>query len=460
HRTLKKALDPRGILNPGKVVDAEDMRANLRYGEQYETITLQTQLDFSADGGFARAVEMCNGAGVCRKADGVMCPSFQATREEEHSTRGRANALRAALSGHLPPSALTDKRMYDVLDLCLECKACKAECPSGVDMAKIKAEFLAQYYAQNGVPLRARLFANINALSRLAHPLAGLANFALGLAPVRWANEKVVGISRQRRLPRFASKTFRQIANPQSQIANPQSVVLFVDTFTDYNHPEIGVAALKLLTAAGFAVEIVPQQGCCGRPMISRGLLEQARERARANVAALAPFAKRGIPIVGLEPACLLTLRDEYLALLPGDAAAQALAQQAVMIEEFLAQEARAGDLSLAWKPEQRNVLVHGHCYQKALVGTGPLLAMLRLPGWDVAEIPSGCCGMAGSWGYEAEHYEISAAVGEDRLFPAVRGADSGTVIAAAGTSCRDQIGHFTERKAIHPVVLLAEALA
>ncbi len=466
---VKQAFDPHGILNPGKVVDAQDMRENLRFGEHYETVRLETQLDFSADGGFARAVEMCNGAGVCRKADGVMCPSYQATREEEHSTRGRANALRAALSGRLPSQALTEKRMYQVLDLCLECKACKAECPSGVDMAKIKAEFLAQYYARHGVPLRARFFANINTLSRLASPFSGLVNFALALPITRWLNEKFIGVARQRRLPRFAQQTFRRIASRQINrrvISNPQSsdtslnpVVLFVDTFTEYNHPEVGVAALQVLTAAGFDVEIVEQQGCCGRPLISKGLLAQARTQARKNIAALAHYAQRGIPIVGLEPACLLTLRDEYLSLHPNDSAAQAVAEQSVMIEEFLATHVENIDLKAAWKADRRKVLVHGHCYQKALVGTEPLLAMLRLPGWEVEEIESGCCGMAGSWGYEAEHYVVSRNVGEDRLFPAVRSAGAETYIAAAGTSCRDQISHFTDRQAVHPIVLLADAL-
>lgn len=466
-REVKQAFDPHGILNPGKIVDAPDMTEHLRYGPGYQTISLQTHLDFSRQGGFARAVEQCNGAGVCRKSaasDGVMCPSFQATREEEHSTRGRANALRAALSGVLPPAALTEERMFQVLDLCLECKACKAECPSGVDMAKIKYEFLAHYQARHGMTLRSRLLANLDRVARLAQPFAPLVNAALRARPVRELNERLLGIARERTLPAYASRTFHQMYRQQSaapaQREDAASVVLFVDTFTNYYYPEIGLAALKVLGAAGYDVAVVEGQGCCGRPMISKGRLEQAREYTRRNVEALAPYAGRGIPIVGLEPACLLTLRDEALDLLPGDPRAQTVAGHSLMIEEFLAGLSEQGRLRLRWKPEARQVLVHGHCYQKALVGSRPLLTMLRLPGWAVEEIPSGCCGMAGSWGYEAEHYQLSHRIGEDRLFPAVRAAAPDTLIAASGASCREQIGHFTQRNAQHPVVLLAQALA
>jgi FAD/FMN-containing dehydrogenase/Fe-S oxidoreductase len=463
-RQVKQTFDPNGILNPGKVVDAADMTDSLRYGATYRAIELQTHLDFSREGGFIRAVEQCNGAGVCRKSDGVMCPSFQATREEEHSTRGRANALRAALSGALPPAQLTSKRMHAVLDLCVECKACKAECPSAVDMAKIKYEFLAQYQAVHGVPLRSRFFANIHGLSRLAHRFAPLLNPALRLPLVRRLNQKVLGIAPERVLPPFAAQSFRawfERRQKGARLAGPspdRPVVLFVDTFTNFNHPEIGQAAVRLLEAAGHRV-VLADHGCCGRPMISKGLLSQARAAAQRNVATLAPFVEQAIPIVGLEPSCLLTLRDEYLDLLPDDPRARQVAGGAVMLEEFLAGQADRGELKLNWKPEPRRVLVHGHCYQKALVGTVPLLQMLRLPGWEVSEINSGCCGMAGSFGYEAEHYKVSQAMGEDRLFPAVRSAGADTLVAAAGMSCRHQIAHGAGRTPQHPVVLLAGAL-
>ncbi|MBI3359970.1 MAG: 4Fe-4S dicluster domain-containing protein, partial [Chloroflexi bacterium] len=481
-RELKRTFDPDYRLNPGKIVDAPPMTENLRYGAAYHTTPIATRLDFSDYGGFAQAVEMCNGAGVCRKtSEGVMCPSYVATREEEHSTRGRANALRAALSGHLPAEALTEHRMYKVMELCIECKGCKAECPSAVDMAKIKVEFLSQYYERHGTPLRARLFANIGGLSRMAYRLSPVINWLLAQPLVRAINERLFGIARQRTLPPFAAQPFEQwyaeyrkafcardtvrVANlpsPAGQGGGVRQVVLFHDTFNNYNHPETAIAATRLLDAAGFEVLLVPKK-CCGRPMISKGLLEDARANAAHNVAVLAPYAERRIPIVGLEPSCLLTLRDEYLDLLAGDPRAKIVAEQAFMLEEFLTGLAERGGLNVRWKPANgspRKILVHGHCYQKALVGTQPLVAMLRLPGWEVTEIPSGCCGMAGSFGYEAEHYDLSLKIGEDRLFPAVRAAGPEVTIAAAGMSCRHQIAHATGRAPRHPAELLAEALA
>ncbi len=478
-RDIKKIFDPGNILNPGKVIASQDLTQNLRYGPNYRTLSLPTHLDFTLEGGFAGAVEQCNGAGVCRKADGVMCPSFMATREEEHSTRGRANALRAALSGHLPPEQLTSERMRAVLDLCLECKACKAECPSGVDMAKIKYEFLAQNNDKQGAPVRSQLFANIESVSRLAQPVAALANFALSLPLTRWLNEKLLGISRHRALPAFASKTFRQLfrklevgdwklddaqsstSNLQLPASNLQSqVVLFDDTFTNYNHPAIGLAAVNVLAAAGYRSTLVPKV-CCGRPMISKGLLEQARQNAKHNVEALAPYAGRGLPIVGLEPSCLLTLRDEYLDLLPNDPRAKLVAQNSFLIEEFIA--ARANEFAPLFQspPEASNlqILFHAHCYQKSITGTDALRDMLRLTGAEVNEIPSGCCGLAGSFGYEAEHYELSLKIGEERLFPAVRAANPEIIIAASGMSCRHQIEAGTTRKPKHPIEVLADLL-
>jgi len=462
-REVKQIFDPGYRLNPGKIVDAPDMTEDLRYGAGYHALEIRTHLSFAADGGFAGAVEQCNGAGVCRKADGTMCPSYMATREEEHSTRGRANALRAALSGRLPPSALTSERMHAVLDLCLECKACKAECPSGVDMAKIKYEFLAHYQAAHGVPLRSWLFANIHHVSRITHHFAPVVNPVLRSPLARWLNEKILGISRHRVLPPFASQSFRDWHRAhdasRSTLHAPRQVLLFADTFTNFNHPEIGVAAVKVLEAAGYDVRLA-EHGCCGRPMISKGMLDQAKAAAEHNVGTLDEFAAQGIPILGLEPSCLLTLRDEYLDLLPGDSRARRVAGQAMLIEEFLAGLAERGELALRWKPETRRVLVHGHCYQKALTGTGPLLKMLGLPGWEAREIDSGCCGMAGSFGYEAEHYQISQTVGEERLFPAVRAAGGDTPVAASGMSCRHQIHGGTGRAPLHPIQLLAEALA
>jgi FAD/FMN-containing dehydrogenase/Fe-S oxidoreductase len=456
---VKSTFDPQNIMNPGKVVNARPMTENLRYGTDYQVIELKTTYDFSRDYGFAGAVEMCNGAGVCRRlSGGTMCPSFQATRDEEHSTRGRANLLRAGLSGVLPPEVLTGPRMYQALDLCLECKACKAECPSAVDMAKLKAQWLEHYHAQHGVPLRSRLFANIHLLNRLGSALAPLSNRVLGWRPSHWLLEKTIGIHHRRQLPSFASTSFHRWfrRRPPSSAAGRPKVVLFHDTFMTYNEPQIGIAATELLEAAGFEVVIVEKRRCCGRPMISKGLLPKAQANVVYNVALLAPYAQQGIPIVGCEPSCLLTIRDDYPDLVASDDA-RLVAQQSYTLEEFLAENGR----QLVFHDQERHILVHGHCHQKALVGIGPSLAALSLPpNYHVQEIPSGCCGMAGSFGYEAEHYQLSLQIGELSLLPAVRSAAADVEIVAAGISCRQQVAHATGRAARHPALVLREALS
>lgn len=463
---VKEIFDPHNMFNPGTIVHAPPMTENLRYGEAYHVIPLKEHLNFSADQGFHRAVEMCNGAGICRKrTTGTMCPSFMVTREEEHSTRGRANLLRAAMSGRLPAEEFTGKRIYEALDLCIECKACKAECPSSVDMAKIKFEWLAHYYEEHGTPLRARLFGNIAQLNRMGSgPLAPLANWGMNNRLARVIMEKTVGISRERTLPPLAREPFTAWFRKHKQQKHSRfglrPVVLFNDTFNTYNDPHIAIAAVELLEAGGYDI-VLPGHKCCGRPMISKGLVEQARAAARETVDKLAPLAEQGLPIIGLEPSCLLTLRDEYLSLLPGDERAQLVASRSLTLEEFLAQQATAGELQLQFRRDARRVLLHGHCHQKALVGTGPSKSALTLPpNYVVEEIDSGCCGMAGSFGYEAEHYEISLQMGERRLFPAARQAPEETLLVAPGTSCRHQIAHGTGRRAYHPAELLRDALA
>ncbi len=466
---IKGLFDPQNIFNPGKIVNAPAPwdPAILRFHPGYRAphAFTDTYLDFSADQGFAGLVEMCNGQGFCRKTSGgVMCPSYRATRDETHSTRGRANALRAAMSGHLGPDGMYSRELYDALDLCLECKACKSECPSLVDMARLKYEFLAHYQQKNGVPLSARLFGNFAALSRLGSLTPALANLALASPPVKRLLERIAGIDRRRTLPRFAKTPFQKWYRKRRHPANAThgTVVLWDDTFLRYHEPEIGMAAVKVLQAAGLAVLLPEQRRCCARPMISKGLLAAARRNAAHNVQLLAPYAEKGIPIIGLEPSCIATFRDEYPDLLRS-AAAKQVAAQSFFVEEFLTALARENKLSLPWKTDlpAQKILVHGHCYQKALIGTMPQLEMLRLiPGAVVEEIPSGCCGMAGSFGYEKKHYEISLTCGEERLFPAVRAAAGGTVIAAAGTSCRHQILDGTGTRARHPIAILGDFLA
>jgi len=438
---------------------------HLRYGPTYKTWEPKTLLDFRSQGGFAAAVEMCNGVGVCRKKlEGTMCPSYMATRDEEHSTRGRANALRAVLSGKVPEADFAGKRLYEVMDLCLECKGCKAECPSNVDMAKMKYEFLHHYHAVNGLPLRNRLFGHIARLSWLGSRLAPISNWIARAWPNRWLMERVAGIDRRRPLPRFARETFTDWfdARRASREAPRGDVVLFHDTFITYNAPEIGRAAVELLERAGYRVQLVDKK-CCGRPMISKGMLDEAKAHAEWNVARLHPWVARGASIIGLEPSCLLTLRDETVELVRTDEARQ-VAAAAFLLEEFLLRE-KARGLILPFRPPlrdgtRRQALLHGHCHQKAMVGTGPTVAALRWAGFEVAEVDSGCCGMAGSFGFEREHYELSVSLGNRRLAPAVKAAADDTEIVAPGISCRQQIEHLAGRPARHPAQVLRDALS
>jgi Fe-S oxidoreductase len=459
-RRLKRAFDPENRLNPGNIVDSPGIVENLRYGVSYKTWEPPTLLDFSAQGGFAASVEMCNGVGVCRKTlEGTMCPSYMATHDEEHSTRGRANALRAVLSGRLPAAEFTGRRLYEVMDLCLECKGCKAECPANVDMAKLKYEFLYHYYRANGLPLRNRLFGRIERLNRLGARMPGLVNALSALPVSRWLLEKVAGIDRRRTLPALARETFTDwfSRRPAPAAATRGEVVLFHDTFVTYNTPEIGRAAVEVLEAGGYRVVLVDRK-CCGRPLISKGMLDEARAHAAWNVARLAPWAARGVAIVGLEPSCLLTLRDEYVDLLRTDEA-RAVAGQSALLEEFLLRE-RARGLVLPWTAHGRRALLHGHCHQKAIVGTAPTVAALTWAGYTVSEVDSGCCGMAGSFGFEREHYDISIALGNRRLAPAVKAAPAATEVVAPGISCRQQIEHLAGRRATHPAEALRAALA
>jgi FAD/FMN-containing dehydrogenase/Fe-S oxidoreductase len=459
-RQIKRTFDPKGILNPGNIVDAPPMTAHLRYGPEYRAWAPDTLLDFSGQGGFAGAVEMCNGIGVCRKKlEGTMCPSYMATLDEEHSTRGRANALRAVLSGKVPRSEFTGRRLYEVLDLCLECKACKAECPANVDMAKIKYEFLAHYYRANGLPLRNRLFGRIHTLARIGSALAPLSNWVARSAPHRWLLERVAGIDRRRPLPAFATESFERwfSARQPKGTGKRGEVVLFHDTFNTYQTPSVAIAATRLLEGLGYRV-VLADRGCCGRPLISKGMLDEARTMAADNVARLAEAARQGRPIVGLEPSCLLTLRDEYPELVRTEDACL-VAHQSLLLEEFLQREWAGGEHP-RFSANGRPVLLHGHCHQKALVGTGPTVAVLKAAGYQVSEVDAGCCGMAGSFGFEAEHYDLSVKIAERRLAPAVRAAGAEVALCAPGISCRQQVEHTTGRIPRHPAELLLEALA
>ena len=458
---VKRAFDPDSIMNPGKIVDAPSMTENLRFGADYNAIKIDTYFDFSSQDGFGGAIEMCNGVGACRKTlTGTMCPSFIGTREEEHSTRGRANALRSIISGKLPHTELTSERLQEVLDLCLGCKACKAECPSNVDMAKIKYEVLAHYHKANGLPLHRRLFGEIGALAPISSMFSPLSNWAVNNTISKWIAEKLIGVDRRRDMPTFVRPTYEQwFRKRRSPRTSDKKVVLFSDTFMNYSEPAIGKAAVELLEACGFEV-LLPEKRCCGRPLISEGMLDRAIENARYNIDALRIYADEGIPIIGCEPSCTSTLTDDYVELI-GTPDAKRVAEATCSFEEFFAQLAEKGDLPLEFSTEPRDILLHGHCHQRALVGIQPAVKMLSLPAeHNVTVIDSSCCGMAGAFGYEKAHYELSMKIGESRLFGAVREMppDSFT-LSAAGFSCRHQLEHGTGVQPKHPVEVLREAM-
>jgi FAD/FMN-containing dehydrogenase/Fe-S oxidoreductase len=454
-RTIKRTFDPQGILNPGKIVDAPPVTSNLRFGAGYQTPNPPTWFDYSGYGGMGGAVEMCSGVGACRKKlEGTMCPSFMATRDEMHSTRGRANVLRLAMAGRLGEAGLGGKGVKQVLDLCLECRACKSECPVGVDMARFKSEFLADYWKRHGVSLRARALGHVHGMAQVATRFAPLANAIAQSALGRWLNERILGVDARRKPPSWATRTL-----DQSVASAPDpDVYLFKDTFTNFYHPEVGTAAIALLNSLNLGVALAPNV-CCGRPLISQGLLEEARQCAARNVERLLPAARRQLPIVFCEPSCLSAVKEDLPDLLRGDAKQQALAiaRQCVSLEEYL-ETRHPGKLQLRAGPKR--VLLHGHCHQKSMGLLAPAKALLgRIPGAEVIDLDAGCCGMAGSFGYAKEHFEVSRLIAERKLLPAVRGMANGDVLAAAGVSCRHQVHDLANREAIHPAVLLFRLL-
>jgi Fe-S oxidoreductase len=458
----KRLFDPDNRMNPGKIVNAPPMTDHLRDAVPPAAPALATRLRFEAPGGMRGAADRCMNIGLCRKTTGgVMCPSYMATRDEEHSTRGRANALLHALSQPDPRAELGSDRLHGILDLCLECKACKSECPLGVDMAALKTEALAIYHDQHGIPLRARMFGSIRTLNRLGSATFPLSNLVAAWRPARLLAERWLGISGARPLPRFQRRDlrgwYRRRPVPATAPASPGELVFIADSFTTFTEPSAGRAAIELLEMAGWRVRF-EAAGCCGRASLSKGLVDQARRMASGMADRLGEAAARGLPVVGVEPSCLLTLRDEYAALLPDDSRAQAVAAATRLPEELLVAAIAEHRLIL---PEENSlngcrILFHGHCHQKALAGTGSTMALLRsIPGADVLEIDAGCCGMAGSFGFESEHYDLSMRIGELRLFPAIRAEAQETIIAASGVSCRQQIAHGTGRQARHPLELI-----
>lgn len=463
-RRVKSYFDPYNIFNPGKIVDAYPMDEALRYEVGRREPDIKTLMDFSDSEGILKAAEKCNGSGDCRKTEkmtGAMCPSYHATRDEKHTTRGRANALREFLTTSEHANKFDQKELKEVFDLCLSCKACASECPSNVDVATLKAEFLYQYQEKNGYSLRSKLFAHNTKLNRLGSKMAGLTNAVYGSGFLSGVLKKSTGVAQKRDLPKVSNfnldKYLQSINNQYAN--NNKKVVLYIDEFTNYLDVELGKDAIEVLVHLGYDVTLFYAES--GRTYLSKGFLKQARKLALKNIPKLKTYADNGMPVIGLEPSAILTFRDEYKRLSDDTIATEAIANNAFLIEEFLAKEIEAGVITKErFTKESRSVKIHGHCHQKALSNQKVTFDMLNLPeNYKVTIISSGCCGMAGSFGYEKEHYEVSMQIGELKLFPSIRKAEAECIIAANGTSCRHQIYDGTEKRALHPISIWKKAL-
>ena len=465
---VKTAFDPFNLFNPGKIVNPHKMddRNIMRFAPGYEPIKLDTKLDWSDWGGLHRAVEMCNNNGACRKAHvGTMCPSYRITGNEKHLTRGRANTLRLAITGQLGLDAFGSDTMYETMDLCVSCKGCKRECPTGVDMARMKIEFLDHYHRRHGVGFREKLFAYLPRYAPKLKAVGFLLNLRDQVPGFAKISEWLIGVSSQRRLPRWRTDHFRFHGEDTESKEGAKEVVLLVDTFNSCFESENASATLDVLRAAGYRVHCPrPLDGgrslCCGRTFLSNGMVDEAKVEVLRTMTALKPYVERGVPIVGIEPSCLLTLRDEYLVLFPGEESKR-LAQNSFMLEEFLANELDSGNLDLDLQAlTTKKALLHGHCHQKAFAALSPVERVLNLiPDLEIKTIDSSCCGMAGSFGYEKEHYDASMEMGSLSLFPAINEAESDTLVVADGVSCRGQIEHGTGRQAMHVARVLQMAL-
>jgi len=469
-KIIKKAWDPSNIFNPGKITDTPVMNTSLRYKPDRMLKPITTYFDFSKTFGIRRAVEQCNGSADCRKSSvigGTMCPSYMATKDENKSTRARANILREYLTNSTKQNPFNHKEIYSVMDLCLSCKGCKAECPSNVDITKLKAEFLQHYYKSNNIPLRTRLIANINKVNKLGSIAPAVFNFLAGNNITSKLLKQILNFAPKRKIPHLGNITLKKWARRNLFRFNPVEpkngkVCIFADEFTNYNDLETGIKTIKLLTKLGYSVEIASHIES-GRAYLSKGFVKKAKKIACKNVDLLKHQITQDTPLIGIEPSALLTIRDEYTELVSGaqQEASLQLAANSFLIEEFIAAEIDKGKIiETMFSKEKKTIKLHGHCHQKALVSTTPSIKMLSIPeNYTVEEIKSGCCGMAGSFGYENEHYELSMKIGEMILFPAIRDASQDTIIAAPGTSCRQQIKDGTGRDAFHPVEILYDAL-
>ncbi len=470
-KEIKQTWDPQNIFNPGKITDTPSMKSSLRYEPGKNTRELRTIFDFSDDHGMMRAVEKCNGSGDCRKTEivgGTMCPSYMATRNESHTTRARANTLREFLTHSPKRNPFNHHEIFQVMDLCLSCKGCKSECPSSVDIARYKAEFLQHWYDEHGIPLRTRVIAYISALNRLGMLLPAMTNFFFTNKFTSGFLKSLLGFAPKRSIPLLYRHTLTYwLTNNKKALTPTQpkngAVYLFVDEFTEYNDTEIGIKAVELLSRLGYEVKIAPHKES-GRTFLSKGLVRKAAKLANYNVNAFKDIVNDETPLIGIEPSGILSFRDEYPDLVDKSLrnTARLLAKNALMFDEFFEREMKAGRISKnLFTSDHLKIKLHGHCHQKSLASIAPTVAMLSFPeNFEVEEIKSGCCGMAGSFGYEAEHYEVSMKVGELVLFPEVRKTPEEVVISAPGTSCRHQIMDGTGRMALHPIEIMHNALA
>jgi FAD/FMN-containing dehydrogenase/Fe-S oxidoreductase len=467
-RRIKKTWDPNGIFNPGKITDTPSMTESLRYEPDVPVREHKTIFDFSREGGIVRAAELCNGSGDCRKthlSGGTMCPSYMASKDESTTTRARANILREFLTHSPKENPFDHKEIYEVLDLCLGCKACKSECPSSVDMTKLKTEFLQHYYDSNGIPLRTRAIAYINKINALGSITPGITNFFMQNKATSGLIKKILGFAPNRSMPKLQKRTLIKEVKRYARQLNEGTigtVYLFVDEFSNFNDTTVGVKTFMLLNKLGYKVKTV-KHGESGRTFLSKGLLRTAKKLAIKNIKEFAPIISEETPLIGIEPSTILSFRDEYPDLAGNDLKPEAekLAKNALMFDEWFMREVEKGNIDKdVFTKEAASIKLHGHCQQKAVASTKQTIAMLNLPeNYKVEEIPSGCCGMAGSFGYEKEHYELSMKVGELVLFPAVRAAAKETIIAAPGTSCRHQIKDGTGKEAMHPIEIMYDAL-
>lgn len=464
-KEVKQVFDPKGVFNANKIVDAPPMDSFLRYDKPVDGTVIPTYFDFTKDESILRLAEKCSGSGDCRKTEitgGTMCPSFMATRNEKDTTRARANMLRQFLTNSTKKNRFDHEEIKEVMDLCLSCKGCKTECPSSVDVAKMKAEFLQQYYDVHGAPFRSKLIANFTKSQKLGAIVAPVYNFFATNPLLSGIIKRIVGFAPDRSLPTVSGTTLKQWVKKQPSITANKKVYLFCDEFTDYNDTEIGITAYKLLTELGYEVHVPPHKES-GRTYLSKGFVKEAKVLARKNIALLSSLINEDTPLLGIEPSAILTFRDEYLSLVDSDQKEDAsrIARSALMIDEFLVQEFEKGNIHVEqFTADKQLVKLHGHCYQKAFHLVGVTEKLLSLPlNYMVEVIPSGCCGMAGSFGYEKEHYEISMKVAELVLLPNVRSTAENVLIAVPGTSCRHQIKDGVGRKSYHPVEILYKAL-